>query len=251
MKFSIITPSYNNEIETLEICLDSVAGQQGVDIEHIVIVKTPSDETTVRLLSDRNDSNLTWISEPDHGPYDAFNKGLAMATGEVVGFLNADDFYAHTGVLKRIHRCLEALELDACYGDLIYLSKKDTSDMVRYWKSRSFRPGMFRYGWMPPHPTFYARREVYERYGMFDTRYSIASDWELLMRLMELERIRTRYIPEVLVHMKLGGISNRSFKNIAKANIECLAAALRNGFWLSPIYPVSRPLQRFFQFRGY
>ncbi len=245
MQFSIITAVYSGEF--LEENLDSVASQQGVNAEHIVVAKAPLDRKMTKLRNERD--NLIWVSGFDNSPFEAMNTGLAMAMGDIVGFLHSGDFYVHPGVLALVYDCLEESEWDACYGDLVYVRRKDVNHIVRIWKSRPFHPGLFRYGWMPPHPAFYARREVYDRYGAFDTRYSIGSDWDMLMRLMELEKIRTKYIPEILVKMRLGGMSNSSTKNIMKNNVDCLISCLCNRFWPSPLWPFTKLMDRLSQFQ--
>ena len=246
MKFSIITVA-RNAVGTLESCLNSVAEQTGVDLEHLVIDGASCDGT-VELLRQRREAHLVWQSEPDRGIYDAMNRGLERAEGDIVGFLNADDFYTHSGVLARVREAFEDPGTEACYGDLDYVSEEDNEHVVRRWRSGSYRPGLFRFGWMPPHPTFFARRDIYRRHGGFDTGYTLGADWDLLMRLMEVEGVRSRYLPEVLIKMRVGGVSNRSLKNIALNNWECFSAFFHNGIWPSPLYPVSKVIHRLAQF---
>jgi glycosyltransferase involved in cell wall biosynthesis len=164
------------------------------------------------------------------------NKGLSQATGEVVGFLNSDDFYASDDVLSAVADVFgEDPALDACYSDLIYLDRVDISRVVRYWESNSFFSGAFSKGWCPPHPTFFVRRSVYERFGGFDLTYAIASDVELMMRFFEVHKIRVRYVPEVWVKMRMGGTTNRSWKNIWVQNQEVLRALHSHGLTANPI----------------
>jgi hypothetical protein len=157
------------------------------------------------------------------------NKGLRLATGEIIGFINSDDFLAHSGVISRVVPELEENDTDACYGDLCYVGAKEIDRVVRYWRSSRFKPGLFRDGWCPPHPTFFVRRSVYEHCGLFDQQYRIAADIELMMRFLEVYGIRTSYIPEVLVHMRMGGATNRSLRNILRQNIEIWDALKRHG----------------------
>jgi glycosyltransferase involved in cell wall biosynthesis len=173
------------------------------------------------------------VSEPDSGIYYALNKGLALATGEVVGFLHADDVYANETVLARIAAAFaspgEGGAVDAVYGDLDYVSRTDPARVVRHWRSRAFQPDLLRRGWMPPHPTLYLRRALYERHGVFDTRYRIAADYDLMLRMLSRLAGRAVYLPQVLVRMRLGGVSNRSLAKIARKTWEDYQALRGNG----------------------
>jgi glycosyltransferase involved in cell wall biosynthesis len=165
------------------------------------------------------------LSQPDQGIYDAMNKGINLATGSVIGFLNSDDFYINNNILTKVADIFtEDTLLDACYADLLYTDKLDTSRIVRYYKSKKFAPGDFAKCWCPPHPTFFLRRSVFERFGYFNLNYSIAADVELMMRLLEINNIRVRYVPELWVKMRMGGITNRNLKNIWNQNQEVLRA---------------------------
>jgi glycosyltransferase involved in cell wall biosynthesis len=172
----------------------------------------------------RNHSTVL-MSKPDQGIYDAMNKGITLATGSVVGFLNSDDFYINNNILTKVANIfIEDPLLDGCYADLLYTDKLDTSRIVRYYKSKKFVPGIFAKGWCPPHPTFFLRRSIFERFGYFDLNYSIAADVELMMRLLEINNIRVRYVPELWVKMRMGGVTNRNLKNIWNQNQEVLRA---------------------------
>ena len=184
------------------------------------------------------------ISEPDKGIYDAMNKGFTQATGEVVGFLNSDDFYADAEVLAKIATAFEDPAVDACYADLVYVTQ-DNSRVVRYWKSKPFTSGDFAKGWCPAHPTFYVRKSVIERLGLFDQSYKLAADVEFMMRYLERGQIRAVYIPHVLVRMRLGGATNQSWKNIVQQNKEIFSALRKNGvpfsrMWFAANKMVSR-----------
>lgn len=168
-----------------------------------------------------------FISEPDGGIYDAMNKGLGLASGEVIGFLNADDMFADGLVLSRVAAAFEDPTIEACFGDLLYVTE-DNQSVVRYWKSRPFVPGSFARGWAPAHPTFYIRRSALERFGGFDFSYRLAADTELMMRYLEKGRVRSAYIPEVQVRMRVGGATNRSFRNIFRQNQEIFRALKKN-----------------------
>ena len=228
MKISIITASFNSE-RTIADTLNSVDRQVGVEVEHRV-VDGGSTDGTLDILRAHSRPWRTWQSARDRGIYDAMNKGLAAATGEVVGLLNSDDLYPNDQVLGSVARAFEADPgLDAVYGDLCYVRQFDTQQIVRYWRSSPYTPGLFQRGWVPPHPTFFVRRAVYERLGGFDLEFRLAADWELLARFIEVHRIRTRHLPQVLVHMRLGGATNRSWGNVWRQNREIWKAAQSHG----------------------
>lgn len=223
MRISIITATYNCA-SVVGDCLSSIAGQTYENVERVVIDGASTD-STLDVLQAHRDALTVVVSEPDGGIYDAMNKGITLATGDIIGFLNSDDFYADNEVLSTVAKVFESdSTLDACYSDLIYVDPADTARTVRYWQSGDFFPGSFAKGWMPPHPTFFVRRSVYERYGLFNLDYRIAADVELMMRLLEIHKIRVCYAPEVWVKMRLGGTTNKSFKNIWIQNREVLGA---------------------------
>lgn len=227
MKISVITVAFN-AAHTIGDTLASIAGQTHTDIEHIV-VDGASTDGTLDVIDRYRDKLAKVVSDPDNGIYDAMNKGIALAGGDVIGFLNADDFYASKYVLSAVAEALADPDVDACYGDLCYVRQSDTSAVVRYWKSADFRPGLFSGGWCPPHPTFFASREIYEQFGGFDLSYKIAADFELMLRFLEVHRVRIKYIPKVLVKMRMGGTTNRSLSNIVKQNNEILEALKAHG----------------------
>ncbi|PDT18308.1 glycosyl transferase [Rhizobium sp. J15] len=217
---TLITVCWNVE-KTIASTLASVDAQTFRNFEHLIIDGGSTDATLSIIAAA---GNRVVFSGPDKGIYDAMNKGIARASGDIIGFLNADDMFASNLALETIASALEDENFDCCYGDLIYVSQQDTSRQVRYWKSSPFTAGAFRRGWCPPHPTFYVRRAVYEKYGVFDLRYSLAADIELMMRFLERARITSLYIPEILVKMRLGGATNKSFSNIRRQNAEILHA---------------------------
>lgn len=226
MRISIITATWNCTA-TLGDCLASVAAQSYPDREHIIIDGASSDGT--QDLIARHAGQLAYsISEPDRGIYDALNKGIAWASGEVVGLLHADDLYADTEVLARIAAAFADPAVDAVYGDLVYVAKEDTSRVIRYWRAGEFRPERLRHGWMPPHPTLYLRRSLYERHGSFDTHYRIAADYDLMLRILSRLNGRIVYLPEVLIRMRVGGASNRSLRHIARKSWEDYRALRSN-----------------------
>ena len=211
MNLSIIT-AVRNGAETLRGCIESVQ-KQTIPAEHIIIDGASTDGT-FDVIAQYRSSIAKVISEPDKGIYYALNKGLRLASGDVIGLLHGDDLYAHARVLESVVKPFEEQNVDSCYGDLLYVDKNDTDKIIRYWKASEYHHGKFKYGWMPPHPTFFVRREIYEKYGYFNTDFRIAADYELMLRFLEKHKISTYYIPEVLIKMRLGGASNRSLKNM-------------------------------------
>ena len=227
MKISIITVCYNSG-KTIGNTLLSVGKQNYGNIEHI-IVDGLSTDCTLAVVAAEGAHIKKVVSEKDKGIYDAMNKGIALATGDVIGFINADDFYPSPDVLAVVASAFESSGADCCYGDLCYVQQDDVSKIVRYWRSAPFATGMFGRGWCPPHPTFFARREVYARLGGFDLSFKIAADFELMARYLEAAHISSQYIPKVLVKMRLGGTTNRSLSNIFKQNVEIRRALSKIG----------------------
>ncbi len=218
MKISIITVCYNSA-KTIAHTLRSVREQTYEDIEHI-IVDGGSKDNTLAVVGVEGAHVRKIVSERDGGIYDAMNKGIALATGDIIGFINADDFYATSNVLETVAAAFKRNAVDSCFGDLCYVSQTDPEKIVRYWRSIAFVPGAFENGWCPPHPTFFVRRSVYQHLGGFDLNFKIAADFELMARYLEVARISSCYIPEVLVKMRLGGTTNSSLSNIVKQNSE-------------------------------
>ena len=212
---SIITAVYNGE-KTIRKSLESI-NDQTISAEHI-IVDGASTDSTLNIIEQHKTCNTKIISEPDEGIYDAMNKGIGLAAGDIVGILNADDYYPAKDVLQKVSGVFEDKTIDACYGDLLYVDANDPSKVVRYWRSLDFDPNRFYWGWMPPHPTFFVRRSVYEKYGMFRLDIGTAADYEIMLRFLLKHGVRARYIPEVLVHMRTGGASNVKLANRIRAN---------------------------------
>lgn len=227
MKISVITVCYNSA-ETIGHTLRSVREQTHGDIEHI-IVDGGSNDNTLDVVKAEGPHVAKVLSERDNGIYDAMNKGIALASGEVVAFINADDFYASPAVLTTMAAAFEKSGADCCYGDLCYVSQVDPTRTVRYWCSSKFVLGSFENGWCPPHPTFFVRRAVYQRLGGFDLSFKFAADFELMARYLEAARISSCYVPEVLVKMRLGGTTSRSLSNIFKQNAEIRRALSKHG----------------------
>lgn len=246
MKISIITVCFNSA-GTLAETLASVREQSYPHIEHIVVDGASSDGS-VELIHANGQRVATFVSEPDRGIYDAMNKGLQLATGDVVGFLNSDDVFAHNDVVSRIAQTMLEQSIDACYGDLVYVAQDDANKVVRYWKSREYRPGLCAKGWMPAHPTFYARRTVYKHHGGFDLSLKLQADFEMALRLLDIGGIRTAYLPEVLVRMRAGGASNASLRNIVQGNLEAAQACRKHGLPGSFRFIAGKILSRIPQF---
>lgn len=247
MKISIITVC-RNSAHTIRDTLASVRDQAHPDVEHILIDGASTDQTPAVIREFKHVAHLT--SEPDQGLYDAMNKGIRLATGDVVGVLNADDFYANPEVLAKVAAVFAQQEKTAAlYGDLRYVHPRATNRTVRFWRSGPFHPDLFRYGWMPPHPTFFVRRKLYDILGGYDTRLRNAADYELMLRFLYKFRIPVMYLPEVMVHMRIGGLSNRSFSNRWRANREDRFAWAMNGLkpafytlWLKPLRKIPQYL---------
>ena len=244
MKISIVTPVFNDKRVTR--ALNSIVAQRhGHDLELIVVDGGSTDGTLDALEAYRSNISVL-ISEPDKGIYDGMNKGIRLATGDVIGILNADDHYHDTTVLSDVAEAFRDDDTDAVYGDLVYVD--ETGRVSRYWKAGAAMPRKWRLGWMPPHPTFFVRRRVYERHGLFDLDFPIAADYELMLRLMVRHRIATTYVNRVLVNMAPGGTSNASLANVVKANLEVARAWRRNGLRGGLAVPFLKPARKIFQF---
>ena len=215
-------------------------------MEHIVI-DGGSDDGTLPILKARQADLAVLVSEPDAGVYDGLNKGIARATGDIVGLLHADDVFAGPEVLSRVAAAFEDPAVDAVYGDLEYVARDDLSRVIRHWSAGEYDSSRLRWGWMPPHPTLYLRRSLYERFGGFDTRYRIAADYDLMLRMLTRMEGKVVYIPEVLVRMRLGGISNRSLRSIARKSREDYQAIRANRIG-GPGTLVSKNLRKLPQF---
>ncbi|WP_455635908.1 glycosyltransferase family 2 protein [Parabacteroides sp.] len=232
MTLSIITVTYNSEA-TLRDTIESVLKQGYQDIEYI-IVDGDSKDGTLKIIKEyapRFGGRMKWISEPDKGLYDAMNKGIAMATGEVIGILNSDDFYTSQGVLGCIAEEFERSGADAVYGDIHFVRADDLAKTVRYYSSRIFRRSLMRLGFIPAHPSFYCRRECFEKYGLYKTDYRIAADFDLLLRFIYVNRIRIQYLPMDMVTMRLGGASTNGVKSRLVGMREHLRSFKENGVY--------------------
>ena len=248
MKTSIITVTLNSE-KTIKETIESVIRQNHQNIEHIVIDGGSSDNT-ISIVQSYKKHISTLISENDYGIYDAMNKGIDVSIGDIIGFLNSDDFYANNEVIYSVLKEFRNNpKIDACYSDLVYVDKFNTSKIIRYFKSSRFKEGLFSKGWCPPHPTFFAKRSVYESFGKFDTNYQISSDVDLMMRFLEKHKIKTQYIPEVWVKMRTGGTTNKNLKNIWLQNKEILLSFNKNNLSVNILkFFIYKVVSRLFQY---
>jgi glycosyltransferase involved in cell wall biosynthesis len=227
IKISVITVCFNSE-HTIGDTINSVESQSHSSVEYI-IVDGASKDGTMEIVKSHQDTIAKVVSEPDRGIYDAMNKGIALATGEVIGFINADDFYAAPDILALVANIFENPTIDACYGDLCYVRQNNPEITVRYWRSSKFEPRLFLTGWCPPHPTFFVRKSVYERFSSFDLSYKIAADMELMLRFLVTHQVRSVYLPRILVKMRMGGTTNRNIANVVKQNREIWRALREHG----------------------
>lgn len=246
MKISIITIAYNSA-ETIEATIQSVIAQDYTDVEYIII-DGASKDTTMDVVDRYRDQIAVVVSEPDKGIYDAMNKGVARATGEVVGILNSDDFYADTTVLSDVAARFKETGADAVYADLVYVERENPDKVVRYWKSKPYTPGMFRKGWMPAHPTFFLKNACYRAHGTYSTELRSAADYELMLRMLEKHAISAVHLPRVLTKMRVGGQSNVSLKNRIRANKEDRRAWKMNGLTPAWYTLTVKPLSKLTQF---
>ena len=227
LSVSVVTACYNSE-RTIGTTIQSVNSQSYSNIDHVFIDGGSTDATLDVIASHARNGHAA-LSEPDNGIYDALNKGIQRATGDIIGFLHADDFYANDDVIGRVAGCFARPEVQAVYGDLQYVSQIDTAKVIRNWHTKPFNLGRLKRGWMPPHPTLYVRKEWYEKIGGFDTQYRIAADYFSMLQLFSNPEFIAEYLPQVLVKMRVGGASNRSLKNVIQKSREDYSALKRAG----------------------
>jgi len=226
LKISVITAVWNSEA-TVGEAIASVAGQTHADLEHVIMEGNSSDGSLAAIERAAHD-RMRLISEPDEGIYDALNKGVKNATGDVIGFIHSDDFLAHNGALARIAAAFDDPAVEAVFSDLDYVSQADTSRVIRHWSTGPYHPRRLKYGWMPAHPTLYLRRGVYERFGAYDKNLRIAADYDFILRYFSQATGKSVYIPEVLYKMRVGGVSNRNWAKICQKMEEDMLAIRRN-----------------------
>ncbi|SFK63243.1 Glycosyl transferase family 2 [Porphyromonadaceae bacterium KH3CP3RA] len=247
MKISVITVVLNGAA-TIRETIESVLAQDYHDIEHI-IVDGDSKDNTMDIVGCYGNKIAHVISEPDKGIYDAMNKGIETSTGEVIGFLNADDFFATYDVISRI---VAEFTIDSSikgvYSNLFYVKRDNPNSILRHWISSPFKQNSFFKGWHPPHPTLYLKKEVYAQYGLFTPTLPLAADFELMLRLFEKYKIKTKYIDYTSVKMRSGGATNKNWKNIRQQNLECMKAFALNGFAPPRFYVVYRLIPKLLQY---
>lgn len=227
MKITVITVSYNSAA-TIGETIDSVLGQDYPDIEYIIVDGLSVDGTR-EIVTSYGNRIAKFISEKDGGLYDAMNKGIGMATGQIIGILNSDDLYADRSVLSRVAQAFQAHPVDVLYGDLYYFRTGATEKPVRHYKGGNFSMRRVSYGLMPPHPTFFVKKSAYDKFGKFDTQFTLSADFDLILRFLGVHQIPFLYIPEVLVKMRLGGKSTSSLKRLFVMNSEDLDSCKRHG----------------------
>jgi glycosyltransferase involved in cell wall biosynthesis len=244
LKISLITVAYNAQ-NTIERCIISVLRQKFNNIQYIVIDGGSTDDTA-QIIGKYKDKVDIFISEPDRGVYDAMNKGIAYATGDIIGTLNADDYYADDDVLNNVIAAFAKQECNILYGDLDYIDHSGKT--IRKWRSGKYKSGMFNWGWMPPHPTFYCRRKLFEELGAYKLDYGSAADYELMLRFIHSNKTSVYYMDKVMVKMVTGGISNKNIGNRVKAISNDLKAMRNNNILLPVVTILFKPLRKISQF---
>lgn len=226
MKISVITAVYNRNA-TVGDAVESILSQTHQELE-LVIQDGGSNDGTLDVLRNFDDSRIRLVSEPDNGIYHAINLGIARADGDIIGLMHSDDFFAHNQVLERVAAAFLDPKIDGVYGDLDYVSSTNPARVIRVWRAGKYTTARLSRGWMPPHPTLYLRREVFEQWGNYDTQFRIAADYDAILRWLKKGEVRLSYLPEVLVRMRLGGESNRSLKSIVLKSLEDYRALRKN-----------------------
>lgn len=247
MKISIITVTFNSTAH-IKDCVKSVNDQTYNNIEHIII-DGASKDNTLEIINSLPNRVVKIVSEPDKGIYDAMNKGIKLASGDVVGILNSDDFFANKNVISSIVAEFEKdTTLEGVYTNLYYVKQDKPQQIVRHWTSEPFKEKSFFKGWHPPHPTLYLKRDVYLKYGFFDLDFNLAADFELMLRFFENYKIKTKHLPITTIRMRLGGATSKNWGNIKKQNFQCIEAFKTNGFKPPLLYTVYRLFPKLLQF---
>ena len=233
MKISLITVSFNS-VSTISDTFDSVLAQTYSDLEYIVVDGSSSDGTVeiIKEYETKFNGKLRWVSQPDKGLYDAINKGIQMATGDIVGIIHSDDFYAHDTVLKQIVETFKQnTNTQVVFGDVRFVRPDNLKKTIRYYSSAKFTPKRFRFGFMPAHPTFFTYKSNFEKLGYYETNYKIAADFELLLRFLKIHKLPYRYLPLDMITMRTGGLSTNSYKSNLLLNKEIVKACKKNGVY--------------------
>jgi len=246
MKISIITPTYNSA-KTIKRTILSIIDQHYNNLEYIIIDGVSTDGTLEIVRSYQNEINTKFISEKDNGIYDAMNKGIKLATGNIIGILNSDDFYDDDKVLAVVAEAFKDQKIEAVYGDIKYFSN-DINQIKRYWRAGGYKESKLNYGWTIPHPTLFLRKNIYDKYGFFNTDFKIAGDYEFILRILKTYHINTKYIPKVFVRMYDGGISGRDFKQRMEGWNELKKAWKINNFKVPTFFVFRRILFKFSQY---
>jgi len=244
LKISIITVAINAQ-NTIERCITSVLRQNFKNVQYILI-DGKSTDNTLQIIDKYKDSIDILISEPDNGVYDAMNKGIAVATGDIIGTINADDFFADDDVLYNIAKVFTEQDTGILYGDLDYIDPNDK--VIRKWRSGKYKKGMFNWGWMPPHPTFYCRKKLFDDFGIYRLDYGSAADYELMLRFIHLNNTNTYYLNKVMIKMVIGGLSNKNVTNRVQAMRFDLKAMRNNNIFLPMVTILFKPLRKVVQF---
>lgn len=246
MRVTIITPTFNSE-KYLNDCIQSVADQDYPDIEHIVI-DGKSTDGTVNIIKQHSSSIARWISEADRGMYDAINKGMAMATGDIIGILNSDDMLASKDVVSTIVETFNKHQVDTIYGDLQYVDPDNIQKIYRTWKGKPYKRSLFLFGWMPAHPTFYIKRSLFKTYGGYENHFYSAADYEFMSRYLYVHKVSSFYLPKLLVKMRRGGQSNSSIKQRLRANRRDFLAMKKNKIPFPFVVAILKPLSKLHQY---
>lgn len=245
MKISIITVCYNSS-STIKDAINSVLAQDYPNIEYIIVDGNSADGTR-DIIQSYGQKITKWISEPDKGIYDAMNKGIAMATGDVVGILNSDDFYFNNEIVSHVAAVFNSEDIDATFADLIFVDPGNLNKVVRTYSSRRWNPAKFAWGFMPAHPTVFVKRKYYEQFGLFETDYKIAADYEILIRLLYVHKLKYRYLPITMVKMRQGGVSSRGIKSNIILNSEIIRACRKHGIRTNSLKVYSKYITKVFE----
>jgi glycosyltransferase involved in cell wall biosynthesis len=248
LKISVVTACYNNQ-STIQDTIRSVLDQSYRNIEYIII-DGQSNDGTVDIIKSFGDRISKFVSEPDAGMYDAINKGLKLASGEIVGILNSDDFFYDSNVIMKIVESFNIHDIDAVYGDAIFVKPLNTNKIVRYYSSKNFCASRFRFGFMPAHPTFYVKRKYFEEFGYYKTDYTIGADFDLLVRFLYVNHLKYKYIEMPFLIMRMGGISNKNIVSKITLNKEIARACRENNLSTNYFLIYSKYITKIFEFFG-